>query len=53
MGVFVMLRRMSLSGLVLSFHYSLPSGPAVILVAGIAYGVSLLLRPAGDLVARA
>ncbi len=43
----------SLSGLLLSYHYSLPSGPAIILVAGIAYGVSLVFGPAGGLVARA
>lgn len=43
----------SLSGLLLSYHYSLPSGPAIILVAGLAYGVSLVLGPAGGLVARA
>jgi len=43
----------SLSGLLLSYHYSLPSGPAIILVAGIAYAVSLVLGPAGGLVAQA
>lgn len=43
----------SLTGLLLSYHYSLPSGPAIILVAGIAYGLSLVLGPAGGLVARA
>ncbi len=43
----------SLSGLLLSYHYSLPSGPAIILVAGIAYGVSLVFGPAGGLVTRA
>ncbi len=43
----------SLSGLLLSYHYSLPSGPAIILVAGIAYGVSLVLGPSGGLVAQA
>jgi len=43
----------SLSGLLLSYHYSLPSGPAIILVAGIAYGASLVFGPAGGLVARA
>ncbi len=31
----------SLIGLLLSFHFSLPSGPAIILVAGIAYVISL------------
>ncbi len=43
----------SLSGLLLSYHYSLPSGPAIILMAGIAYGVSLVFGPAGGLVTRA
>lgn len=42
----------SLSGLLLSFHYSLPSGPAIVLMAGIAYGVSLVFGPNGGLVAR-
>ncbi|MEM7197938.1 MAG: metal ABC transporter permease [Pseudomonadota bacterium] len=40
------------SGLLLSYHYSLASGPAIILVAGIAYGVSLVFGPVGSLVAR-
>ncbi len=43
----------SLCGLLLSYHYSLPSGPAIILVAGIAYGASLILGPVGGLAARA
>ena len=43
----------SLSGLLLSYHYNLPSGPAIILVAGVAYGVSLMLGPSGGLVAQA
>ncbi len=43
----------SMSGLLLSYHYSLPSGPAIILMAGVAYGVSLVLGPAGGLVAQA
>ena len=42
----------SLAGLLLSYHYSLPSGPAIILVAGVAYGVSLILGPVGGLAAR-
>ena len=42
----------SLSGLLLSYHYSLPSGPAIILVAGIAYVVSLMVGPSGGLVAQ-
>lgn len=32
----------SIAGLLLSYHYSLPSGPAIILVAGIIYLVSLV-----------
>jgi len=43
----------SLSGLLLSYHYSLPSGPAIILVAGFAYGVSLVVGPEGGLLPRA
>lgn len=42
----------SYTGLLLSFHFSLPSGPAIILVAGVFYGVSLLLGPVGGLVAQ-
>ncbi len=43
----------SLTGLLLSYHFSLPSGPSIILVAGFAYGLSLVIGPAGGLVARA
>ncbi|MEM8792487.1 MAG: metal ABC transporter permease [Pseudomonadota bacterium] len=43
----------SLSGLLLSYHYSLPSGPAIILVAGIGYAFSLVFGPVGGIVARA
>ena len=43
----------SLSGLLLSYHYSLPTGPAIILVAGVIYAVSLVLGPAGGLIAQA
>ena len=39
----------SLIGLLLSFHYSLPSGPAIILVNGIVYGLSVFLGPVGGL----
>lgn len=42
----------SLTGLLLSYHYSLPSGPAIILVTGVAYGVSLILGPVGGLIAQ-
>ncbi|MEM9602444.1 MAG: metal ABC transporter permease [Pseudomonadota bacterium] len=43
----------SAAGLLLSFHYSLPSGPAIILVAGGAYVVSLIFGSVGGLVPRA
>ena len=39
----------SVIGLLLSYHYSLPSGPAIILSAGVAYTVSLVLGPVGGL----
>jgi zinc/manganese transport system permease protein len=38
------------AGLLLSYHSSVPSGPAVILVAGVLYGVSLLFGRIGGLV---
>ncbi len=43
----------SVIGLVLSYHASLPSGPAIILVAGVAYVLSVVFGPAGGLVVRA
>ena len=43
----------SLTGLLLSYYYSLPSGPAIILVAGVVYGASLVLGPVGGLATRA
>ncbi|MEM6275435.1 MAG: metal ABC transporter permease [Pseudomonadota bacterium] len=42
----------SVAGLLLSYHYSLPSGPAIILVAGIIYGLSLFLGPVGGILAQ-
>ncbi|MEL7254517.1 MAG: metal ABC transporter permease [Pseudomonadota bacterium] len=42
----------SFSGLLLSYHYSLPSGPAIILVAGILYAISLIIGPVGGLIAQ-
>ncbi len=42
----------SLIGLLLSFHYSLPSGPAIILVAGGGYVLSLIFGPVGGIVAQ-
>ena len=43
----------SLSGLLVSYHFSLPSGPAIILVAGIAYGISVVFGPVGGIIVRA
>jgi zinc/manganese transport system permease protein len=40
------------AGLLLSFHTSIPSGPAVILVAGGLYAVSVLIGPVGGLIHR-
>jgi zinc/manganese transport system permease protein len=37
------------AGLLLSYHLSLPSGPAVILTAGLVYALSVLLGPHGGL----
>ena len=42
----------SLVGLLLSYHYSLPSGPTIILVAGILYGMSLIFGPMGGIANR-
>ena len=39
----------SFCGLLLSYHFSLPSGPAIILAAGIVYGASLVAGPVGSL----
>ena len=39
----------SIIGLLLSYHLSVPSGPAVILVAGAFYAVSVIVGPAGGL----
>ena len=39
----------SYAGLLLSFHASVPSGPAIILVAGGLYVVSVLFGPVGGL----
>lgn len=40
----------SVAGLLLSYHQSLPSGPAIILVAGIIYFASVLAGPVGGLI---
>ena len=42
----------SYSGLLLSYHYSLPSGPAIILVAGLFYFVSIAFGLQGGMVQR-
>ena len=42
----------SIVGLLLSYHYGLPSGPAIILVAGVIYIASLIVGPVGSLMAR-
>ena len=39
----------SLGGLLLSYHYDLPSGPAIVLTAGCLYGLSMLIGPVGGL----
>ncbi|MGF1444810.1 MAG: metal ABC transporter permease [Pikeienuella sp.] len=39
----------SVFGLLLSYHHSLPTGPAIILSAGVAYVLSLLIGPVGGL----
>jgi zinc/manganese transport system permease protein len=35
---------------VVSYHLGLPSGPAIILVAGVLYGLSVLFGPVGGLI---
>ena len=42
----------SATGLLLSYHYSLPSGPAIILVAGAIYAASVVFGRHGSLMAR-
>lgn len=37
-------------GLLVSYHANLPSGPAIILVAGVLYGLSLFAGPVGGLI---
>src|SRR5712671_3246228 len=38
------------AGLLVSYHFNLPSGPAIILVAGAIYAVSVLCGPVGGLI---
>jgi zinc/manganese transport system permease protein len=40
------------SGLLLSFHADVPAGPAIVLVCGVVYFVSLLAAPGGLLAGR-
>jgi zinc/manganese transport system permease protein len=42
----------SVAGLLASYHAGLPSGPAIILAAGLAYLASLLVGPVGSIAAR-
>ncbi|WP_136443926.1 metal ABC transporter permease [Pacificoceanicola onchidii] len=42
----------SAAGLLLSYHYGLPSGPAIILVTGILYVLSLIFGPIGGVLAK-
>jgi zinc/manganese transport system permease protein len=39
-------------GLLVSYHMSVPSGPAIILVAGGAYALSVMFGPVGGLIYR-
>lgn len=41
-----------LTGLLLSYHFSLPTGPAIILVAGAVYALSVVLGPVGGFLAQ-
>ena len=42
----------SVTGLLVSYHHGLPSGPAIILVAGSAYVLSMLFGPVGSVAVR-
>jgi len=42
----------SAAGLLVSYHTALPSGPAIVLCAGVAYLVSLAAAPRGALMTR-
>jgi zinc/manganese transport system permease protein len=52
LGAFLIALVSSLAGLLLSYHQEIPSGPAIILVVGVIYGVSLLLGRAGGFMPR-
>ena len=52
-GIAVLIAMLSsMSGLLLSYHYSFPSGPAIILVAGLVYALSLVVGPFGGILPR-
>jgi zinc/manganese transport system permease protein len=40
------------AGLIVSFHAGLPSGPLIILIAGLIYLLALIFGPAGGLLRR-
>jgi len=42
----------SFCGLLVSFHWSLPSGPAIVLTAGVIYAGSVIFGPVGSLTSR-
>ena len=42
----------SAAGLLLSFHADVPAGPAIVLVCGVVYFVSLIAAPGGLLAGR-
>ena len=42
----------SVTGLLVSFHHEVPSGPAIVLTAGLLYGLSILVGPHGGLLWR-
>jgi zinc/manganese transport system permease protein len=42
----------SVAGLLASYHFGLPSGPAIILTAGLVYLVSLIIGPVGSIASR-
>ncbi|MEL6957382.1 MAG: metal ABC transporter permease [Pseudomonadota bacterium] len=52
LGAAVIATLSSMAGLLLSYHYSLPSGPAIILVAGIIYVLSIIFGSVGGFIAQ-
>ena len=52
-GIAVVIGMISgISGLLISYHVGAPSGPAIILVAGFLYALSVIFGPVGGLIAR-